>query len=128
MNKEIELIAYEGKHFTIEWYFNEQQKSPALEYYKNLNQDARIQALKLFKRMGDVGKIMDKTKFTYEGNKIYAFKPKPNRFLCFFFEEKKIIVTNAFCKKQQKLPSGERERAIKYREAYLYRKKGGYHA
>ena len=78
--------------------------------------------------MGDVGKIMDKTKFTYEGNKIYAFKPKPNRFLCFFFEEKKIIVTNAFCKKQQKLPSGERERAIKYREAYLYRKKGGYHA
>ncbi len=53
----------------------------------------------LFKRMGDFGIINDKTKFRNEGDKIYAFKSQPNRFLSFFIEGRKIIVTNAFKKK-----------------------------
>lgn len=49
--------------------------------------------------MGEQGKIFDETKFRNEGDKIYAFKPQPDRYLCFFFQGKKIIVTNAFIKK-----------------------------
>lgn len=59
--------------------------------------------------MGEQGKFFDKTKFNYEGDGIYAFKPQPDRYLCFFFKGKKIVVTNAFCKKTQKLPMNEKE-------------------
>ncbi len=129
MNKNIERIAYEGLCLEIEWYFDENNCSQALEYYQKLSTDERIKVLKLFKRMGDVGKINDKTKFIYEGDKIYAFKPQPDRFLCFFCEGGKIIVTNAFRKKQQKLPNGEKERAMKARGSYVNRvNMGGYYA
>jgi hypothetical protein len=61
--------------------------------------------------MGDFGKIIDKTKFIYEGDEIYAFKPHPDRFLSFFTYGKKIIVTNGFKKKSVKIPKNEKELA-----------------
>jgi phage-related protein len=68
--------------------------------------------------MGDFWKIYDKTKFTYEGDKIYAFKPRPDRYVSFFTKDKKIIVTNAFRKKAQKMPKSEKETAIKNMNEY----------
>ena len=79
----------------------------------------------LAKRMGDFGKIFDKTKFIYEGDGIYAFKPQPDRYLSFFTDNQKIIVTNGFTKKTDKLPKNEKDLALKYRQDYLDRKKGG---
>lgn len=125
MNKNCEYTAYSGDAFTIEWYFDNENQSDALEYYNSLNASERIQLLKLFKRMGDVGEIKDKTKFRYEGDKIYAFKPQPDRFLCFFNEGKKIIVTNGFRKKQQKLPIKEKEHALDKRNTYINRVNSG---
>lgn len=125
MNKLIEFIAYKGDAFTIEWYFNEDDQSEALEYYNQLSVHERIQLLKLFKRMGDAGEIHDKTKFRFEGDKVYAFKPHPDRFLCFFYEGSKIIVTNGFRKKQQKLPIREKENALKKRDSYITRVRSG---
>lgn len=125
MGKEIEHVAYRGKSFTIEWYFDVKKKSQALEYYQSLSDDERIKLLKLFKRMGDAGEIKDRTKFVNEGDKIYAFKPQPDRFLCFFQEGRKIIVTNAFRKKQQKLPKNEKLRASKHRNDYIQRTRIG---
>ena len=125
MNKNFDYIAYDGKHFAIEWYFDNDYGSQALNYYQSLSDGERIKVLKLFKRMGDAGEIKDKTKFVNEGNKIYAFKPQPDRFLCFFYEKQKIIVTNAFKKKQQKLPKKEKEKAMKIRDCYITRTKTG---
>lgn len=82
MNDNFEYIAYDGMYFTIEWYFDTNYQSQALDYYQSLNNDERIKVLKLFKRMGDAREIKDKTKFMNEGDKIYAFKPQPDRFLC----------------------------------------------
>lgn len=113
-----ELIAYSGKKFTIEWYCDSRGKSATLNYYNSLTMQERIKVLQLFKRMGDMGEIKDTTKFNYEGDQIYAFKPKPDRFLCFFYVGKKIIVTNAFRKKKQKLPDNEKTRAIKNKSDY----------
>ena len=79
-----EYKIYEGEDFTVEWYFTEKNKSPAYKYYSALSKDERIQFLKLVKRIEDSGRILDKTKFRNEGDKIYVFKPQPNRFLCFF--------------------------------------------
>lgn len=115
---EKEYIVYEGQKYKVEWYFTEGGTSPALEYYNNLEQNQRIKLLYLIKRMGDFGKINDTTKFNNEGDQIFAFKPKPDRFLCFFERQGKIIITNAFCKKQQKLPKNEKERALAYKKSY----------
>ena len=75
----------------------------------------------LCQRMGDFGKILDITKFRAEGDDLFAFKPQPDRYLAFFRKGKKIIVTNAFRKKTDKVPKSEREIAIKCKEDYLKR-------
>jgi hypothetical protein len=118
-----EYIAYAGEAFTIEWYIDAQGHSPALEYFRSLSEDRQDQALFLFKRMGDFGRISDLTKFRNEGDKIFAFKPQPDRYLCFFIAGKKIVISNAFEKRSQKLPRSERLRALKAYSDYQSRVK-----
>lgn len=118
-------IAFEGEEFTIEWYFNEKGQSQALEYFRQQPKDMQRKLLNLVKLMGNHGKIFDQTKFRYEEDRIYAFKPQPDRYLCFFFRGKKIIITNAFMKKTQKLPQGEKDQALKARDNFERRIKEG---
>ena len=120
-----EYTAYYGNTFTIEWYYSDDEKSQALEYFNGLSINTQDSLLMLFKRMGDCGKIFDKTKFNNEGDGIFAFKPKPERFLCFFVSGKKIIITNAFRKKTQKISKGEKDRAIKLKKDYNKRFRSG---
>ena len=116
-----EYIAYDGDAFTIEWFFDKSGESEALEYYESLSDIQKRKTLILFKRMGDTGKIFDKEKFINEGDKIYAFKPQPDRFLSFFYTGHKIIVTNGYRKKSQKLPKQEKIRALDIKNNYFYR-------
>lgn len=118
-------IAYRGIEFTIEWYHDTKGQPLALEYFEKQPKNKQRKLLNLFRLMGDQGKIFDETKFRNEGDKIYAFKPQPDRYLCFFFRGKKIIVTNAFTKKTSKLPPGEKELALKALDSYEKRIKGG---
>ena len=119
----MELIAYEGEKFSIEWYFDLNSKSDALEYFNELPLEFQVKTLALFKRFSDFGEIKDKTKFNFEGDGIFAFKPIPHQFLCFFVNGKKVIITNAFIKKSDKLPKSEKERALKRKEDYETRTK-----
>jgi phage-related protein len=118
-------IAYEGAEYTIEWYYDIKGHSQAFEYYKEQPKDKQRKLLNLFRVMGEQGKIFDETKFRNEEDGIYAFKPQPDRYLCFFFKGRKIIVTNAFIKKTQKLPQGEKDRALKAYQSYEKRVKEG---
>lgn len=102
-NQHREIVAYKGSYFTIEWYYDEHGFSEAFNYYCQLSGDRRRKILILFKRMGERGEIFDKTKFRHEGDRIFAFKPQPDRFLCFFYTGQKIIITNAFEKKTEKI-------------------------
>ena len=54
----------------------------------------------------------------YEGDEIYAFKPQPDRYLCFFKKGKKIIVTNGFSKRTNKLPLAEKTIALENKKIY----------
>jgi hypothetical protein len=112
MNQD-DAVVYRGAAFTIEWYFDNCGVSAARDYYESLPLERRVKLLKLVRLMGEVGRIFDITKFRSEGDQIFAFKPQPDRFLCFFFGGRKIILTNAFHKKTQKLPPVEKERAIR---------------
>ena len=107
---------------------NIQGKSEALDFFETLSNAQKRKILMLFKRIGDFDKISDITKFRNEGEKIFAFKPQPDRFLSFFFVEKKIVVTNGFRKKGQKLPQKEKDLALKRMKNYDSRvKNGGYY-
>ncbi len=93
MNKE--YVIYVGDAFQLEWYFEEDSNSAAREYFYSLPEKQQLKFLFLVKRIGDFGKISNKELFRNEGDKIYAFKPQPDRFLCFFFTGKKIIIALA---------------------------------
>ncbi len=88
-NQHHEIVAYQGPCFTIEWYCDVRGDSEAFDYYRSLPAERRRKALTLLRHMGDMGKIFDKTKFRHESDQVYAFKPQPDRFLCFFFSGKK---------------------------------------
>ena len=120
-----EFIAYKGNAFTIEWFFNKNGGSEPLNYFEKLSETEQDKVFYLFKRMGDFGKINDKTKFNNEGDGIFAFKPQPHRFLSFFVINKKIIITNAYRKKTDKLPKAEKDLAEKRKKDYLLRLKQG---
>lgn len=111
-------LIYKGPFFTIEWFYDEDGYSQPYEYFLKSSAGQKRKFLLLVKKMGDFGKIIDKKKFRNEENKIYAFKPKPDRYLCFFRSGKKIIVTNAFRKKGDKLPAQEKAVALKNMEKY----------
>lgn len=123
-----DAVIYSGSQFVIEWYFDERGESPAKAYYHRLPVERQVKFIKLARLMGEVGKIFDTTKFRNEGDQIYAFKPQPDRYLCFFIVGRKIIVTNAFEKKSQKLPAKEKERALRAKQDFERRiKKGNYY-
>ena len=111
--------------FTVEWYYGANGKSQAFEYFQQLDEHVQDSAINLFAFIAEMGKIMNKTKFRNEGDSIYAFKPKAHRFLAFFFVGKKILVTNGFVKKQDKLPANEKKRALRYKSDYEVRVKQG---
>jgi phage-related protein len=106
-------IAFQGEAYTIEWYHDEKGSSQALEFFESLPKERQLAAFILFRRMGESGKIFDITRFRNEGDKIFSFKPQPERYLCFFFTGRKIIITSGFEKKSQKLPPREKDRALR---------------
>jgi len=120
-----ECVAYRGAKFTIEWYYGINNKSQAFEYFKNLDNDSQNSTINIFALMAEMGQIKNKTKFRNEGDGIYAFKSKGHRFLSFFFIGKKIIISNAFAKKQDKLPANEKLKSLKYKIDYEKRVKQG---
>jgi phage-related protein len=118
-------VIYSGEKFTLEWYYDKNGKSIVYDYFLEMTPEQKRKFFVLVKKMGDVGKIFDIRKFRNEGDGIYAFKPQPDRYLSFFTDNKKIIVTNGFKKRTEKLPKNEKELAMKYRQDYFERKNGG---
>ncbi len=118
-------VVYDGNELTIEWYFTSRGKSEALAYFEDLPINRKKKVVNLIRLLGNVGKIFNKEKFRNEGDRIYALKASEDRFLCFFFDGAKVIVTNAYIKKSTKMPLREKEKALKAKKDYVNRIKGG---
>ena len=128
MIKNKEYIAHKGKEYTIEWHFNKEGKSFALEYFEQLPRARQKKLDYYFYVMALMGEIPDITKFRHEGDGIFVFKLQPDRFFCFFFEGSKIIITNAYEKKTDKMSPPEYAKAQKLRSDYIIRcQKGIYY-
>jgi hypothetical protein len=125
--KQEEFVLYQGGKFQVEFYFTERGKMPAKEYFDSSERHVKVKLLALVKYIAEEGRLFDKTKFRLVDNeeKIYEFKPLSERFFSFFYEGKKIIVTNAYRKKGQKVDSRELARAIHFKKDYESRLKGG---
>lgn len=120
-----EFIAYDGEELTLEWYFDERDKSHVLDYFEALSEERKDRIYYLFRWLGNKGKIINKKKFRHEGDKIYALKVSQDRFLCFFFDGAKVIITNAYQKKSAKMPAKEKDKALRARDNYVRRCKEG---
>jgi phage-related protein len=123
--KNQEFIAHIGPKYTLEWYFDSKGKSLALNYFEEMPRSRQKKLDYFLNLMGLMGKISDITKFRHEGDGIYVFKPQPDRFFCFFFEGEKIIITNAYEKKTDKMSSSDFLKSQKLRSDYITRYQNG---
>lgn len=125
--KQEEYIFYQGAKFQVEFYFSERGELPAKEYFDSSEQLIKVKLLALVKYIAEHGKLFDETKFrpVNKKEKIYEFKPMQERFFNFFTEGQRIILTNAYRKKSQKVDSREIARAIRMKRDYECRAKEG---
>lgn len=112
--------------YTVEYYERSDGSRPAEEFI--LSQDNKMQA-KLFMTLEfleEKGPLLREPYSKSLGDGIFEVRAKQgsdiSRVLYFFVVGKKIILTNGFVKKTQKTPSGEIDRAKRYRKDYQDRK------
>ena len=122
-----EYVFYRGGKFQVEFYFNDKGELPAKEYFDAADRQVKIKLLALVKYMAEEGRLFDEGKFRIvdKHEKVYEFKPLAERFFNFFYEGKKIVLTNAYRKKGQKVDKRELIRAISLKRDYELRVKGG---
>ncbi len=122
-----DYIFYCGEKFQVEFYFTEKGILPAKEYFDASERQVKIKLLALVKYIADNGRLFDETKFRLvdRKEKIYEFKPMAERFFSFFYDGGRIIITNAYQKKSQKVDRRELARAISFKGDYEFRVKGG---
>lgn len=116
-----DFLIYGGECYSVYFHAEAKDSSGANDYFEACDDVTQASLLFLVKRISDMGRIYDETKFRIEDkqNKIYCFKPKKERFFCFFFKGKKIIITSAYTKKRQKLDRSELRKAIQIRSQYF---------
>ncbi len=107
------ITAYNGSKLNIQFVEFENGKCEGEDFYNSLSDENKVGIYKLFMALGNTGFIKSKTSFINEGDKIFAFKHNQVRFLCFFGKNKEVIITHGFIKKQNKIPSGEKDKALK---------------
>ena len=125
--KKEEYVFYQGERFQVEFYFTGTGKIPAKEYLEDISLDVKVKLSALVKYIGEHGKIFDITKFRVidSKEKIFEFKPLRHRFFNFFYEGGKIIITNGYMKKTQKVSRRDLKRAKELKKDYICRVKGG---
>lgn len=115
------FLIYKGEHFSVYFHAQAEDSSSVHDYFESCDDVTQASLLFLVKTIADIGRIYDETKFRIEDreNKIYCFKPRGERFFCFFFAGKKLIITSAYIKKKQKLDRSELRKAIQIRREYF---------
>jgi hypothetical protein len=122
-----DYIFYQGEKFQVEFYFTETGKIPAKEYLDSASMEVQVKLATLVKYIAENGKLFDIGKYRQvdANEKIYEFKPKEHRFFSFFYEGGKIIITNAYIKKSNKVSKKDLGKAITMKKEYFARVKGG---
>lgn len=114
------------ENFSVEYYETEDGRRPAEDFI--LSQDNKMQG-KIFLSLELLELKGPELREPYSkslGDGIFEIRAKQgtgiSRVLYFFVVGRKIILTNGFVKKTQRTPSGEIDRAKRYRADYQRRK------
>ena len=124
--KKEDYIFYQGEKFQVEFYFTETGEMPAKEYLEQESLGVQVKLAALVKYIADHGMLFNRTKFRKVDSKdnIFEFKPLDHRFFSFFYKDRKIIITNAYMKKSQKVSKRDLEKAKNIKKTYIDRLKG----
>jgi len=114
--------------WSVEYYETKNGKMPAYEFINNLPVKLRAKAFKELELLEEFGpKIkMPYSRHIKEGLHELRIKHASDiaRVFNFFFVGEKIILTNVFIKKTQKIPKKEIEKALQYKIDYEERFSG----
>jgi hypothetical protein len=123
-----QYVVHKGAYLTVEFYYTEQGRIPALEFYESRAEEEKTRFFNIVRYLGDnpPGTQIPKTMFNMEDNaeRIFAIKPYSGRYLGFFTRERRFIIAATFEKQTQKLGARERqhvETAINRKQDYLTR-------
>lgn len=123
-----DFILYVGASIRVEWYYAPNGRMPAREHFLALPQLDQERLLKLVEYLANapLGTRLARSVYRIEdaANKIFAFKPRDERYFNFMTDGRRIIITNAYRKHSQKMGKVDVEKmktAIAYRLDYLQR-------
>ncbi len=126
--KKEDFVYYIGQCFSAEWYYTEDGKLPGFEYYKELGTNDRVRFYQIVKLYCDspYGTLLPTKIYRIEdrANRIFAFKPRDERFFNFTTEGAKVIITNAYHKHSQQMAKIDLESlktSVRYRQDYVRR-------
>ena len=107
---------------SIVFYKKGNGKVPVHEFLDNLPKKHRIKALRSLQLLEEFGEELTEPDTKYIESGIFElriqFASDISRIFYFFWDGDKIVVTNGFVKKTQKLPARELEKAKRYKEDY----------
>lgn len=111
--------------FEVEFYETESGKVPIEEFLEKLDDKLRAKTVGLMEILEEKGTNMREPYSKHVDDGIFELRCKLGsnitRSLYFFYSGGKIIFTNGFVKKTQKIPAKELSLAQKYRADYLKR-------
>ena len=127
-----DVLIHPGRYLTAEWCYTTEGEMPAQAYYDALaevDQD-RFDDMIRYLCEARPGILLPKTFYRIEdhANKIYALKPRSERFFNFMTAGAKVIITNAYHKHSQQMTKADLESlkiAVRYKHDYLNRVKEG---
>lgn len=127
-----DVLIHPGRHLTAEWYYTAAGKMPARDYYEAMSEADQDRFDDMIRFLCDAapGTLLPKTLYRIEDreNKIYALKPRDERFFNFTTAGAKVVVTNAYHKHSQQMTRADLEElklAVRYRNDHLTRLKEG---
>lgn len=118
-----------GMKWDVEFYERSNGRCPTREFLGTLADHEKVFARKAFERLAVYGRELDRPHVAYLRDQIHELRIRTTggqlRFLYFFVDAHRIIVTHGFKKKTDAVPAGEIETAMRYRADYLDRQARG---
>lgn len=108
--------------YDIELYELPNGKKPVAEFIKSLNVKMRVKAIDSISLLEEYGPKLREPYSKSVGDGLFElrirFASDITRIFYFFFVDNKIVLTNGFVKKTQKIPAGELVKAKNYKADY----------
>ena len=116
------------ENFEVDFFRLDNNECPVIEYLNSINKKLRAKILWTIKLLETNGNTLELPYSRPLEDGIYELRTKQGsditRVLYFFYIGRKIILTNGFTKKTNKVPKREIEIAKEYRRIYHSRQKG----